>query len=186
MPYLRQGSLAPIVGRGIYLVERADSASMAAQTLKSAVAALNPTLALRGPNLLSESVDTAMAPTRFRTALMIGFALPAMVLSAVSLYGVIAFAVSQQRQGIGVRIPLDARPGQVVARVLASGMRLAAAGIALGLSMLRTPACEGLGIAASALRREPSGRSEFRSGGSPVGGSYLPGMPAPRDAGGGD
>lgn len=133
VPYLQLGSLAPIVGRGIYLVGRADSAATAAQTLKSAVLAVNPTVALRGPNLLSESVDTAMAPTRFRTALMIGFALLALMLSTVGLYGVIAFAVSQQRQEIGVRIALGARPGQIVSRVLASGMRLAAVGIALGL-----------------------------------------------------
>jgi putative ABC transport system permease protein len=71
---------------------------------------LDPTLALRGPNLLSDSVDSAMAPAPFRTSLMIGFAILALLLASVGLDGVIAFSVAQQTQQIGVRVTLGS-PG---------------------------------------------------------------------------
>jgi putative ABC transport system permease protein len=74
-----------------------------------------------------------MAPARLRTSLMIGFAILALVLASVGLYGVIAFSVSQQTQEIGVRIALGAQGTQIVSMVLASGARLSGLGITLGV-----------------------------------------------------
>jgi putative ABC transport system permease protein len=133
VPYFQLGDLAPIVGRGIYVVGRSSSPAETSRAMKAKISALDPSLAVRGPNLLSDSVDSAMAPARFRTSLMIGFAALALVLASVGLYGVIAFAVAQQTQEIGVRIALGAQGTQIVSMVLASGARLSGLGITLGV-----------------------------------------------------
>jgi len=133
VPYFQLGDLAPIFGRGLYLAGRSSTPAEASRAMKSKIAALDPTLAVRGPNLLSESVDSAMAPARFRTSLMIGFAALALVLASVGLYGVIAFSVAQQTQEIGVRIALGAQRTQIISMVLASGAHLSGLGITLGL-----------------------------------------------------
>ena len=133
LPYFQLGELAPVVGRGIYLAGRSSTPAEASRAMKSRVAALDPGIAVRGPDLLSERVDTALAPARFRTSLMIGFAALALLLASVGLYGVIAFSVAQRTQEIGVRMALGARGGQIASMVLASGARLSGLGIALGL-----------------------------------------------------
>jgi putative ABC transport system permease protein len=133
-PYFQLGSSTAIVGRGIYVAARGATPAETGRSMRSAITALDPLLAVRGPDLLAERVDTALAPARFRTSLMIGFAALALVLASVGLYGVIAFAVAQRTQEIGVRIALGARGAQILAMVLASGAQLAALGIALGLA----------------------------------------------------
>jgi putative ABC transport system permease protein len=62
VPYFQLGDLAPFVGRGLYVAGRSSSPAETSRAMKSKIAALDPTLAVRGPNLLSESVDSAMAP----------------------------------------------------------------------------------------------------------------------------
>jgi len=133
VPYFQVGNLAPIVGRGLYLAGRSSTPAEASRAMKSKIASLDPTLAVRGPNLLSDSIDSAMAPARFRTSLMIGFAILALVLATVGLYGVISFSVAQQTQEIGVRIALGAQGTQILSMVLASGVRLSGLGITLGV-----------------------------------------------------
>lgn len=60
------------------------------------------------------------------------FGLAALLLASLGIYGVIAYAVSQQRRELGIRLALGAAPGTVVRMVLADGLRLAAIGIAIG------------------------------------------------------
>jgi putative ABC transport system permease protein len=61
------------------------------------------------------------------------FAAVALLLACVGLYGVIAYAVARRRHEFGIRLALGARPGQVEGLVVREGMRMAAAGLALGL-----------------------------------------------------
>ena len=61
------------------------------------------------------------------------FGLAALLLAALGIYGVIAYAVSQQQREIGIRIALGARPGSVVRMVLADGLRLTLVGVACGV-----------------------------------------------------
>ena len=61
------------------------------------------------------------------------FAAVALLLACVGLYGVIAYAVARRRHEFGIRLALGARPGQVEGLVVREGLRMAAAGLALGL-----------------------------------------------------
>jgi putative ABC transport system permease protein len=80
--------------------------------------------------VMSESV----ARPRLIMSLLLVFAGVGLVLGAVGVYGVIAYAVGERRREIGVRIALGAEPGRVAASVVAQGVRYAAVGIAIGLA----------------------------------------------------
>jgi putative ABC transport system permease protein len=62
------------------------------------------------------------------------FGVAALLLAALGIYGVIAYAVSQRRRELGIRIALGAKPGEVVRLVLSDGLRLTLAGVAIGVA----------------------------------------------------
>jgi ABC-type antimicrobial peptide transport system permease subunit len=74
----------------------------------------------------------SLAPTRFAMALLTAFAVIALVLASVGLYGVIAYGVTQRTREIGVRVALGADARAVTALVVGGGLRLAVLGVAIG------------------------------------------------------
>jgi putative ABC transport system permease protein len=100
---------------------------------RAAVASADKNVPLSDVETLDELLAGRVASPRFNTALLIAFAVLALLLAAVGIYGVMAYAVGQRRQEIGIRMALGALPGNVQRMVLAQGARLALYGVVLGL-----------------------------------------------------
>ena len=80
-----------------------------------------------------QRIEGALAPRRFPLQLLGIFAALALVLSALGIYGVTAYGVTQRTREIGVRIAIGAQQSQVLRMVMLGAVKLAAAGVALGL-----------------------------------------------------
>ncbi|MDP2956459.1 MAG: FtsX-like permease family protein [Longimicrobiales bacterium] len=129
----------------------ADPASLVTR-IRTEVAALDPDVPISGVATLESYVSGAMAPTRFLLALIGVFAVVALVLASLGLYGVISCSVRQRTREIGVRMAFGATESAVVRLVLGQGMALALSGIVLGLgaSFVRTRVAESLVVGVSA------------------------------------
>jgi putative ABC transport system permease protein len=83
---------------------------------------------------MDEVVARSVSRERFNTLLMTVFALSALILAAIGIYGVMAYAVQQRTREIGVRLALGAAPSAVRRMVVIQGMRLAIIGVVIGIA----------------------------------------------------
>jgi putative ABC transport system permease protein len=100
--------------------------------IRPLVGLLDPALPMLEVFSTRELVDRSTAPSRFRTELLAAFALIALGLATVGVYGVMAFFVSQRTQEIGIRLALGARASEVRWLVVRGAMTSAGLGILLG------------------------------------------------------
>jgi predicted permease len=77
-------------------------------------------------------VDKAVSPRRFLVTLLSGFAIFALILASLGIYGVVSYSVGQRTQEIGIRMALGASAGNVQAAIVRHTLMLAAIGVAIG------------------------------------------------------
>jgi len=126
--------IAQIAATGMTLVVRVsgDPASYAS-ALRGAMREVDRDVPLAAVQPLSELVARAVGPTRLATTLFGLFGALGLLLAGIGIYGVMTYAVQQQRHEIGVRLALGASPTSVLAMVVKRGAALAAIGIVVGL-----------------------------------------------------
>jgi putative ABC transport system permease protein len=113
---------------------RSDLASTVA-LIRKTIRELDPTLPLFNVQSLQQIVDQSVAQPRLESILLTVFALGALLLASLGIYGVISYSVTQRQQEIGVRLALGARAGDVIRMVLAEGTVLALTSIAVGIAL---------------------------------------------------
>jgi putative ABC transport system permease protein len=130
--YLAEGFLG--FGARKWAVRTSGDPATYARAIRAAIGSIDPQSLMTDVLPAEALVRRAQAGTRFSLTLIAVFAAAAALLVAVGLYGVLATFVRQRVAEIGVRMAVGASPGQILRLVIGRGLRLSAAGIALGLA----------------------------------------------------
>lgn len=115
----------------IVLRGKNDAASLTG-SVRAALARIDPDLPVAKVTTLKTLVDNSLVQPRFSMLLIGSFAIIALLLACIGIYGVISYSVVQRTQEIGIRLAVGAQPGQVVRMILSQGLRLAGLGIVIG------------------------------------------------------
>ena len=109
------------------------NASAIPKEVRAMVQSVNPELPIYGAKTLDDAVSASLEQRRFSMDIVAAFAITALLLAALGIYGVISYIVSERTRDIGIRLALGADRGKILAMVLRQGLELAMAGAALGL-----------------------------------------------------
>jgi putative ABC transport system permease protein len=137
--FLPYGQYPDPILAGMYLnaalvVRTAGDPSAIAGAVRSAVREIDPNQPLVNMRTMESAVAGSVAQPRLQMILIVVFAIVAVSLAVIGVYGMMAYNVSQRIPEIGVRMALGASPGSVVGMVVWQGVRLTAVGVAIGLA----------------------------------------------------
>ena len=119
---------------GIRLYARtAGDPLQAVEPVRRAVRSLDPDAGVFDSMPMAENINAALFTEKLAATMLSVLGVVALLLAALGLYGVMAYAVAERRHEIGIRIALGARPGDVVRMVVKQGMELTLIGLAVGM-----------------------------------------------------
>jgi putative ABC transport system permease protein len=101
--------------------------------VRAAVRSVDPEMPLANVNTMERLIEDSTGSRRFAMLLLGGFALLAMTLASIGLYGVMSYTVTQRSRELGVRLALGAGQREVLGLVLLQGLRLVLLGVGIGL-----------------------------------------------------
>jgi putative ABC transport system permease protein len=130
------GAYIPSAGGRVDLVVRAEGEPLAvAEGVRRAVALEVPSISIASISTAEQQLGAFSAQRRLQTSLLTLFAVLALALAAIGVFGLAHYAVAARTREIGVRVALGASPGNVVRLVIGQGMRMPGAGIVIGLAL---------------------------------------------------
>lgn len=118
-----------------FVVRTAGDPLAVASSVRQVLSKLDAELPLPQVRTMERIVSDSVAPRRFYLQLAVGFALAALLLTAIGIYGVIAYAALRRTRELGIRLALGEQPGGVVRLMLAQGMLPVVVGMAVGLAL---------------------------------------------------
>jgi putative ABC transport system permease protein len=116
------------------IVIRTPGTAAAIAGVRQVLQQMDPATPLHDTATLDERARKSASRYRYSSAMMGALAALALALAAIGTYGVIAYSVATRTREIGIRMALGARPGELLRMLLGSGMKLTAAGLAIGLA----------------------------------------------------
>jgi predicted permease len=125
---------APFLLRFVSFVARTATPASVVEGIRTEIHQAAPDLPIAGAVTMDEAVAASVAAPRFRTVLLGLFAIAATLIATCGLYGLMAYAVTQRRREIGVRMALGATRGDVLRLVLTRALRIVIAGLVVGLA----------------------------------------------------
>jgi predicted permease len=118
---------------GVLVFVRYQGPSAPFDSIRRVVQDHNKQSVVSRPQTMSEVIAGSLAPQRFSMILLDAFAMVALLLASLGLYGVISYLVGQRTHELGIRMALGAQPRNVLRLILGDGMKMTLAGVGLGL-----------------------------------------------------
>ncbi len=119
----------------LYLVVRTEAdARGLASIVRAAILSVDPEQPISNVRTMEQRIEESLGERRFSLLLLGFFAAVALGLAVVGVYGVVSYSIAQRTREIGIRMALGARRADVLGLLLRQGLRLALAGVALGLA----------------------------------------------------
>jgi predicted permease len=120
--------------RFVSFVARTATPASVVEGIRAEIRRAAPDLPIQSTTTMGEAVAASVAPPRFRMWLLALFAMTATLIATCGIYGLMAYAVTQRRREIGVRMALGAERGDVLRLVLTRALRIVVAGLIVGLA----------------------------------------------------
>lgn len=121
------------IGRTMDVVVRTHGSSISIGDLRSVVSSVAPGVPIYNVSTMQQKISNGLEESHFDTFLMSIFAVTALLLASVGVYGVLSYVVALRTREIGIRMALGADRHRIVHGVLAQGARLAFSGVAIGV-----------------------------------------------------
>jgi len=131
--YVPYGQVPNVEARPVIVARTLIEPTNLISALRKAVSEVDASVPMDQIETMQQIVSTSVGQSRFRTAVLFVFALLAVFVASIGLYGVMSYLISQRTREFGIRVAVGASTGAVLGLVLGQAVKLVAVGISVGL-----------------------------------------------------